>query len=210
MSRSTAIDGQNTVEHIRFSNQREQAESKSVLGFWIYLMTDCVLFASLFAVYAVLHKNVADGPSGPQIFSLPYILVETLVLLTSSFTSGLAMLAAHRGNVTKVLTWFSVTALLGASFLAMELTEFGKLVHEGHSWTQSGFLSSYFTLVGTHGLHITVGLLWIILLLAQVTRKGLNTSTMKRLTLFSIFWHFLDLIWIFIFTVVYLSSGVNL
>ena len=199
-----------TVKQVLLNNQREQSQSKTVLGFWIYLMTDCVLFASLFAVYAVLHKNVASGPSGPEIFSLPYILVETLALLTSSFTCGLAMLSAHRGSRVGVLGWFSITGILGAIFLTMELSEFSKLVHDGHSWTQSGFLSSYFTLVGTHGLHITVGLLWLVILLAYVMRKGLTASIVKRLTLFSMFWHFLDLIWIFIFTVVYLSSGVNL
>lgn len=187
----------------------EPADSMTVLGFWIYLMTDCVLFASLFAVYAVLHKNVATGPSGPQIFNLPYVLVETFVLLTSSFTCGLAMLAAHRADAQKVIGWFSITALLGLSFLTLELSEFTKLVREGHGWQHSGFLSSYFTLVGTHGLHITVGLLWIGLLLGQVVRKGLTPGTLKRLTLFSMFWHFLDLIWIFIFTVVYLSAGIG-
>lgn len=187
----------------------ETDDSKALLGFWIYLMTDCVLFASLFAVYAVLHKNVVAGPGGPQIFSLPYVLVETFVLLTSSFTCGLAMLAAHRADIRKVVGWFSITALLGLSFLTLELSEFSKLVRDGHSWRQSGFLSSYFTLVGTHGLHITVGLLWISLLLGQVVRKGLTPGNLKRLTLFSMFWHFLDLIWIFIFTVVYLSSGVG-
>ncbi len=191
-------------------NQHDEADAKSVLGFWIYLMTDCVLFASLFAVYAVLHKNVASGPGGPTIFSLPYVLTETLVLLTSSFTCGLAMLAAHRGDVHKVLNWFAVTGLLGVIFLSMELSEFSKLVQDGHSWTQSGFLSSYFTLVGTHGLHIAIGLLWLVLLLGAVMRRGITPGIMKRLTLFSMFWHFLDLIWIFIFTVVYLSSGINL
>ena len=185
-------------------------EAKATLGFWIYLMTDCVLFASLFAVYAVLHRNTAGGPGGPELFSLPYVLVETFVLLASSFTSGLAMLSAHRGDRDKTINWFAFTGLLGVIFLAMELSEFAKLLQDGHSWTQSGFLSSYFTLVGTHGLHIAVGLLWLTLLVAQIARKGFTHSTMKRLTLFSIFWHFLDLIWIFIFTVVYLSSGVNL
>lgn len=185
-------------------------EAKATLGFWIYLMTDCVLFASLFAVYAVLHKNTVGGPGGPELFSLPYVLVETFVLLTSSFTSGLAMLAAHRGDRDRTINWFAFTGLLGVIFLAMELSEFATLVHDGHSWTQSSFLSSYFTLVGTHGLHIAVGLLWLTLLVAQIARKGFTHSTMKRLTLFSTFWHFLDLIWIFIFTVVYLSSGVNL
>ena len=200
-----------SVAHVTMANDAHvKDEAKATLGFWIYLMTDCVLFASLFAVYAVLHKNVASGPGGPELFSLPYALVETFVLLTSSFTSGLAMLSAHRGDRDRTINWFAITGLLGVVFLAMELSEFATLVHAGHSWSQSGFLSSYFTLVGVHGLHITVGLLWLVLLVAQVMRKGFTHGTMKRLTLFSTFWHFLDLIWIFIFTVVYLSSGVNL
>jgi cytochrome o ubiquinol oxidase subunit 3 len=198
------------AEQMKLNNQRQESDSKAVLGFWIYLMTDCVLFASLFAVYAVLHKNVAHGPAGSTIFSLPFVLTETFVLLTSSFTCGLAMLAAHRGDRQRVISWFGFTALLGVIFLSMELSEFSKLITDGNSWTQSGFLSSYFTLVGTHGLHIMVGLLWLGLLVAQVMRKGLTAATLKRLTLFSMFWHFLDLIWIFIFTVVYLSSAVGL
>jgi cytochrome o ubiquinol oxidase subunit 3 len=198
------------IEQIKLNNQRQESDSKAVLGFWIYLMTDCVLFASLFAVYAVLHKNVAGGPSGPAIFSLPYVLIETFVLLTSSFTCGLAMLAAHRGDKQRVTNWFAFTGLLGVIFLSMELNEFSKLISDGNSWTQSGFLSSYFTLVGTHGLHIMIGLLWLVLLVGQVMRKGLTAATLKRLTLFSMFWHFLDLIWIFIFTVVYMSSAVGL
>jgi cytochrome o ubiquinol oxidase subunit 3 len=198
------------IEQIKLNNQRQESDSKAVLGFWIYLMTDCVLFASLFAVYAVLHKNVASGPSGPAIFSLPYVLIETFVLLTSSFTCGLAMLAAHRGDKQRVTNWFAFTGLLGVIFLSMELNEFSKLISDGNSWTQSGFLSSYFTLVGTHGLHIIIGLLWLVLLVGQVMRKGLTAATLKRLTLFSMFWHFLDLIWIFIFTVVYMSSAVGL
>jgi cytochrome o ubiquinol oxidase subunit 3 len=198
------------IEQIKLNNQRQESDSKAVLGFWIYLMTDCVLFASLFAVYAVLHKNVAGGPSGPAIFSLPYVLIETFVLLTSSFTCGLAMLAAHRGDKQRVTNWFAFTGLLGVIFLSMELNEFSKLISDGNSWTQSGFLSSYFTLVGTHGLHIMIGLLGLVLLGGQVMRKGLTAATLKRLTLFSMFWHFLDLIWIFIFTVVYMSSAVGL
>jgi cytochrome o ubiquinol oxidase subunit 3 len=198
------------AEQTRLNNQIQSNHEKAVFGFWVYLMTDCVLFASLFAVYAVLHRNVAEGPSGREIFSLPYVLVETFILLTSSFTCGLAMLAAHRADKRSVIAWFTATGFLGAAFLAMELSEFSKLVQDGHSWAQSGFLSSYFTLVGTHGLHITVGLLWLALLLMQLQRKGLGPSMMKRLTLFSMFWHFLDLIWIFIFSVVYLSSGLGL
>jgi cytochrome o ubiquinol oxidase subunit III len=184
--------------------QEHQAAQKTIFGFWVYLMTDCVLFASLFAVYAVLHQNTFGGPSGRELFDMPYVLVETMLLLTSSFTCGLAMLAAPRRDKRQVLFWLTITALLGASFLAMELSEFRNLVLDGNSWRRSGFLSSYFTLVGTHGLHITIGLLWIVVMLFFTLKKGLTHGVLKRLTLLSLFWHFLDVVWIFIFTIVYL------
>jgi cytochrome o ubiquinol oxidase subunit 3 len=185
----------------------EDAQSKTILGFWVYLMTDCVLFASLFATYAVLHNNTFGGPSGATIFNLPYVLVETLVLLTSSFTCGLATIAAARQSTKQVVAWFGVTFILGTTFLVMELSEFSRLVHDGNSWQRSGFLSSFFTLVGTHGLHISIGLLWMLVMMIQVLRRGLGPNTVRRLTMLSLFWHFLDLIWIFIFTIVYLMGA---
>lgn len=181
--------------------------SKSQLGFWLYIMTDCILFSVLFATYLVLKNNTNGGPGSDDLFSLPYVLAETFLLLTSSFTSGIALLAAHRNNVKQVLIWLGVTATLGASFVAMELVEFAKLAHEGHSWTSSAFMSGYFTLVGTHGLHVTVGLLWMIILFFIVLKKGLVSTSVKRLTLFSLFWHFLDIVWIFIFSVVYMIGA---
>jgi cytochrome o ubiquinol oxidase subunit III len=183
-----------------------ETHSRTVFGFWIYLMTDCVLFASLFAAYAVLHNNTYGGPSGRELFNLPYALTETLILLTSSFTCGLAGLAAGRNRKNKVIAWFGVTFLLGISFLAMEATEFTHMVQQGNSWERSGFLSSYFTLVGTHGLHITTGLLWMIVLLVPVCRRGLTPVRLKRLMCLRLFWHFLDIVWIFIFTIVYLMG----
>lgn len=184
-------------------------DSKPILGFWVYLMTDCVLFASLFATYAVLYRNTYGGPSGYALFDLKNVLAETLILLTSSFTCGLAMLAAHRNDKNWTLIWFGVTFLLGIAFLALELTEFRHLVHSGNSWRRSGFLSAFFTLVGTHGLHITCGLIWMAVLMWQVLRLGLKKSTIRRLTLLSMFWHFLDIIWIFIFTIVYLRGAIS-
>lgn len=191
---------------------REQAEArenadKTTFGFWVYLMTDCVLFASLFATYAVLHGNTFGGPGGRELFSMPYVLAETLILLTSSFTCGLASLAVRRKDQQMTIIWFAITALLGMAFLTLELTEFRHLVVEGNSWRRSGFLSAFFTLVGTHGLHITVGLLWMFALLAQVVRRGLTEATSRRLLLLSLFWHFLDVIWIFIFSIVYLLGA---
>lgn len=185
----------------------EKETNKTIFGFWVYIMTDCVLFASLFATYAVLHNNTAGGPGAAELFSLPFVLTETLILLTSSYTSGLGLLAAHRGKLNHVIAWFAITFLLGAAFLGLELHEFSNLVAEGHSWRTSGFLSSFFTLVGTHGLHITSGLIWMTILMMQVARKGLTAGTIKRLTLLSYFWHFLDIVWIFIFTVVYLLGA---
>lgn len=182
--------------------------NKTVFGFWVYLMTDLVLFATLFATYAVLHNNTFGGPSGKDIFDMPFVLTETMLLLTSSFTAGLAMLAVYKKKKGLALTLLGVTFLLGAAFLGMELYEFNHLVQEGYSWRESAFLSAFFTLVGTHGLHILSGLIWVSVLMAQVARKGLTPHTTRRLTLFSLFWHFLDIVWIFIFTIVYLMGVV--
>jgi cytochrome o ubiquinol oxidase subunit 3 len=186
-----------------------EATDKTVFGFWVYLMTDCVLFASLFATYAVLHGNTFGGPSGHELFKLPYVLTETMVLLTSSFTCGLAMIAAQKRDKQQVLLWLAVTFLLGLTFLGLELSEFRSMVLEGNSWRRSGFLSSYFTLVGTHGLHITFGLIWMAVAGWFTLKKGLTHGIMKRLTLLSLFWHFLDVVWIFIFTIVYLFGSLN-
>lgn len=183
-----------------------EGNSKALTGFWIYLMTDFVLFASLFATFAVLRGNTFGGPGSEQIFKLSFVLSETLILLTSSFTCGLGALAARSGQKQQVLFWFGLTFLLGAAFLGLELSEFNHLVAEGDSWRRSAFLSSFFTLVGTHGLHITAGLLWMAVMLYQALKRGLTTSVVRKLTMLSMFWHFLDIIWIFIFTVVYLMG----
>jgi len=186
-----------------------RGKDTTIFGFWVYLMTDCILFASLFATYAVLHANTFGGPSAQTLFSLPYVLTETLILLTSSFTCGLGILSAQRRHVNKVLFWFGVTFLLGLAFLGLELSEFGRFVQAGDSWQRSGFLSAFFTLVGTHGLHITVGLLWMAVLMAKIWSGGLTRGNVRKLTLLSLFWHFLDFIWIFIFTIVYLMGALG-
>lgn len=178
--------------------------SKTILGFWIYLMTDCILFATLFATYAVLHNGTFGGPSSKELFQLDTAFIETMILLVSSVTCGFAVIAAVKGNKNAILTWLAITFILGASFVAIELHEFSALVAEGNSWQRSAFLSSFFTLVGTHGLHVSVGLLWIIVMAAQVFYQGITIDTFRRLVCFSLFWHFLDLVWIFIFTFVYL------
>jgi cytochrome o ubiquinol oxidase subunit 3 len=170
-------------------------------------MTDCVLFATLFATYAVLRNNTAGGPSSNELFSLPYVLAETLILLTSSFTAGLAMIAVHRHRKRQVLGWMAVTFALGVAFLIMELTEFRHMVTEGNGWRHSGFLSAYFTLVGTHGLHIAIGLLWMAVLGWRLRTQALGRAAIRRITMFSLFWHFLDVIWIFIFSIVYMIGA---
>lgn len=183
-----------------------QESSTKTLGFWIYIMTDCVLFATLFATYAVLHGNTFGGPSSGQLFDLPYVFIETFLLLTSSFTIGIAVLSARAGYKSRTLAWLVVTFILGLSFVAMELTEFAHLIADGNSWQRSGFLSAFFTLVGTHGAHISVGLLWMIVMAVRIMKGGLKSMDVQRLALLGLFWHFLDIIWICIFTIVYLMG----
>ncbi len=181
-----------------------QKQAKVLLGFWIYLMTDLVLFASLFATYAVLRSNTFGGPGGGQLFNLPLVLVETILLLTSSFTAGLLTIVLSRGNRRLVMVFLALTFVLGVGFLVIELTEFSHLIQDGNSWQRSGFLSAFFTLVGMHGLHIAVGLLWMLVVGYQVLYRGLTTAVTRRLRLISLFWHFLDIVWIFIFSIVYM------
>ncbi|MCE5317678.1 MAG: cytochrome o ubiquinol oxidase subunit III [Parachlamydia sp.] len=180
--------------------------SRTVLGFWMYLMTDCLLFGSLFATYAILHNNTFGGSSSRELFSLSTAFVETMILLLSSVTCGFGMLASLRSETYKTISWLAVSFALGASFVAMELHEFSHLVQEGNSWQRSAFLSSFFTLVGTHGLHVSIGLCWLAVMMAQLFFKGITVETFRRLVVFSLFWHFLDLVWIFIFTFVYLMG----
>ncbi len=182
----------------------EDAGSMRIFGFWIYLMTDCILFATLFAGYAVLRDSVAGGPSTVDIFELPYVLTETMLLLFSSITYGYAMLAMNRDQPAHVLRWLGLTFLLGAGFLAMEINEFHHLIEEGYGPDRSAFLTAFFTLVGTHGAHVAAGLVWMAILMVQVRSKGITNNTSTRLSCLSLFWHFLDVVWICVFTVVYL------
>ena len=183
------------------------AGGTKVFGFWIYLMSDCVLFASLFATYAVLVNGTAGGPSGKDIFELPFVLVETFCLLFSSITYGMAMLAMNKGNKSGVNTWLFLTFLFGLGFICMEIYEFHHLITEGFGPGSSAFLSAFFTLVGTHGLHVTTGLIWIIVMMIQVKNRGLTSVNQTRLMCLSLFWHFLDVVWICVFTVVYLMGA---
>ncbi len=176
----------------------------TLLGFWIYLMSDALLFAAIFATFGVLGTSYAGGPTPREIFELPIVALNTAILLVSSITYGFAMLAMDGGKVRRTQAWLAVTALLGASFVGIELYEFSALIAEGATPQRSGFLSAFFTLVGTHGLHVTFGVLWIGIMLVQVQKRGLIPDNRRRLLCLSMFWHFLDVVWIGVFTFVYL------
>ncbi|WP_420877071.1 cytochrome o ubiquinol oxidase subunit III [Sphingomonas insulae] len=180
------------------------AGGSTMLGFWLYLMSDCLIFAMLFASYGVFGGSYAGGPQPHEIFELPLVALNTSMLLLSSITYGFAMLAMNDGKVRAVQGWLAITGLFGLAFLCIELYEFANLIHEGAGPQRSAFLSSFFTLVGTHGLHVTFGLIWLVTLMVQVGRKGLIAANQRRLQCLSLFWHFLDVIWIGVFTFVYL------
>ena len=180
--------------------------ANKAFGFWIYLMSDLVLFGTIFATYAVLGHNYAGGPTGKELFHLPYVFVETMVLLFSSAICGLALLAMHREKKGSVLMWLAVTFLLGLGFITMEINEFHRLILEGNGPDRSGFLSAFFTLVGTHGTHVAFGLIWMAVIMGQVVVKGLTTPVKSRLMRLSMFWHFLDIVWVGVFTIVYLMG----
>lgn len=185
----------------------EHHENNTVFGFWLYLMTDCLLFASFFATYAVLFMNTAGGVSGKDIFELNLVAVETAALLLSSITFGFAMICARRQNKSGALAWLAVTWALGACFIGMEVYEFHHLIEHGNGPQQSAFLTAFFSLVGLHGMHVTAGLIWMTIMFIEVTRRGLGEQTVTRLSCLSLFWHFLDIVWICVFTVVYLMGA---
>ncbi|WP_375421050.1 cytochrome o ubiquinol oxidase subunit III [uncultured Sphingomonas sp.] len=178
--------------------------SSTMLGFWMYLMSDCLIFAMLFATYGVLGTSYAGGPGPRELFDLPLVALNTSMLLFSSITYGFAMLAMTDGKRGAMQGWLAITGLFGAAFLGIEMYEFSHLIHEGAGPQRSAFLSSFFTLVGTHGLHVTFGLIWLVVLMVQVQAKGLIPANRRRLMCLSLFWHFLDVIWIGVFTFVYL------
>lgn len=196
-------------EPLRFYDLEEHAHPEghsTMLGFWIYLMSDCLIFAILFATYAVLGGNYAAGPGPRDLFDLDLVALNTAMLLFSSLTYGMAMLAMQHGKLHAMQGWLVVTGLFGLAFLSIELYEFAHLIHEGATPQRSAFLSAFFTLVGTHGLHVTFGLIWLVTLLVQTSRHGLIPANQRRLMCLSLFWHFLDVIWIGVFTIVYLMG----
>ncbi|GGA25660.1 cytochrome o ubiquinol oxidase subunit III [Dyella nitratireducens] len=181
-------------------------ENATLLGFWLYLMSDCLIFACLFATYGVLGREYAGGPSAKEVLELPIVAVNTTLLLLSSITYGFAVLEMQLNRRGPMMAWLIVTWLLGAGFIGLELTEFTHLVSIGAGPGRSAFLSSFFTLVGTHGLHVTSGLIWMIVLLVQVGKKGLIPANKRRLMCLSMFWHFLDVVWVGVFSFVYLMG----
>ncbi|UPG92422.1 cytochrome o ubiquinol oxidase subunit III [Luteibacter aegosomaticola] len=181
-------------------------ENGTLLGFWIYLMSDCLIFACLFAVYGVLGRSYAGGPSGADLFELPLVALNTTMLLLSSITYGFAVLEMQKNRRGTMMAWLIITGLFGLAFLGIEMYEFAHLIHEGAGPQRSAFLSSFFTLVGTHGLHVTFGIVWLITLLVQVGRFGLTAANKRRIMCLSMFWHFLDVVWIGVFTFVYLMG----
>jgi len=198
-----------TFDHVTETEVGHDAHddgSTTTLGFWLYLMSDCLIFASLFATFGVLEHNYAGGPTGREIFDLPYVAVETLILLVSSFTFGVAAYGMHHNRKNMVLGWLAVTFVLGLGFVGMEVREFAHLITDGAGPDRSAFLSSYFTLVGTHGLHVSAGLLWLAVMMHQTWHYGLDGTVRRRLTCLSMFWHFLDLVWVCVFTFVYLRG----
>ena len=197
---------QASLSIVAHGHRSDDSGPRTTLGFWIYLMSDCLIFCVLFATFGVLMDSTAGGPAGAQRFELPFVLGETALLLVSSFTFGLAMLGMQAGRQKRLVFWLAATLLLGAAFIGMEIHEFAKLIHDGAGPGTSAFLSAYFVLVGTHGLHVTCGLLWIVLMIHQVERFGLDGITRRRLACLSLFWHFLDLVWICVFTFVYLRG----
>ena len=194
-----------TVFHLEEEPHHEEGSS-TMLGFWLYLMSDCLIFAMLFAVFGVLGGNYAAGPGPKELFDLELVAVNTAMLLFSSITYGFAMLAMDKGRQAAMQGWLMVTGLFGLAFLGIELYEFAHLIHEGATPMRSAFLSSFFTLVGTHGLHVTFGLIWLVVLMVQVSKHGLIQANRRRLMCLSMFWHFLDVVWIGVFTFVYLMG----
>lgn len=190
--------------HSAHESHHHDTGSNTLFGFWIYLMSDCLLFAGLFATYAVLSGATVDGPTAKDLFELKPVLVETFLLLLSSLSFGLAMIHAQQNRQSGLYRWLAVTALLGLGFLVMEIQEFAHLIQHEAGPGRSAFLSAFFFLVGTHGLHVASGLLWMLILVVQIAGQGLTARMQTRLGCLSLFWHFLDIIWIAVFTIVYL------
>ncbi|WP_398470102.1 cytochrome o ubiquinol oxidase subunit III [Tardiphaga sp.] len=209
MSASTqTMNGEAPVFYVADEHDHPAGQS-TLLGFWLYLMSDCLIFAMLFATFGVLGTSYAAGPGPKDLFDLKLVALNTAMLLFSSITYGFAMLAMMKGKVGSTQMWLAITGLFGLAFLGIELYEFHHMIHEGAGWWRSAFLSSFFALVGTHGLHVTFGIIWLVVLMVQVAKFGLIEANQRRLMCLSMFWHFLDVVWIGVFTFVYLMGVVR-
>ena len=197
------------VYYVTDEDHAHEPGGATLLGFWIYLMSDALIFATLFATFGVLSTNYAGGPTAREIFELPLVALNTAILLVSSITYGFAVIAMQEGRLRGTQLWLAVTGLLGIGFVGIELFEFSALIAEGATPQRSAFLSSFFTLVGTHGLHVTFGIIWIGVMLVQLAQRGLHAENKRRLLCLSMFWHFLDVVWIGVFTFVYLLGVIR-
>ncbi|HWU63237.1 MAG TPA: cytochrome o ubiquinol oxidase subunit III [Ensifer sp.] len=206
MSANTSHNAQPGGELTFYLREEHHPEQSTMIGFWIYLMSDCLIFAILFATYAVLGHSFAGGPDAKELFDLKLVAINTAMLLFSSITYGFAMLEMEKGNKGLMISWMVVTFFFGVCFLGIELYEFHHLIGEGAGPWRSAFTSSFFTLVGTHGLHVTCGLVWMAVLMVQMNKHGINAANKRRMTTLSMFWHFLDVIWIGVFSFVYLMG----
>jgi len=206
LNHTAAAGGSQAHGHGAGHDGHHDLESMRQFGFWIFLITDVILFGTLFATYVVLQGNTNGGPTGEELFAMPGIIASTFILLTSSFTSGLAVLSMNRGDKRGLIGWLAVTALLGASFIGLEIYEFYHMVHEGATIGTSAFLSAFYTLVGTHGLHVSLGLVWMTSIILQLSKHGITDVTKRKVNVVSLYWHFLDVVWIFVFTIVYLMG----
>lgn len=197
-----------TLVHWETEPHHHAEGASTGLGFWVYLMSDCLMFAVLFATFGVLGHSYAAGPGPKDLFELDLVAVNTGFLLLSSITFGFAMLAMYAGRKTPTLVWMGITLLFGLGFLSVELYEFTHLIHEGAGPQRSAFLSSFFALVGTHGLHVFFGSVWLVTMMVQIGQQGLISDNIRRMNCLSLFWHFLDVVWIGVFTFVYLLGSV--
>lgn len=194
------------IQHEKYPDAFHDAYSRTTFGFWLYLLSDFILFGTLFATYAVLHNSTYGGPSSRELFNIPFSHYQTLILLVCSLTAGLAGASAHRRDTKRTIIFFVVTFVLGLVFVGMQLDEFIRFVNAGHGWQKSAFLSAYFTVVGTHMIHMVFALLWVIIFVFPLFYQGITPVSIRRLTCLKMFWQFLNIIWIFIFSFVYLMG----
>lgn len=193
--------------HEPYPDPHHNLYSKTIFGFWLYILSDFMLFATLMATYLVLSQNTFGGPPAKELFHLPFGLTLSLLLLAGSYTSGLAAASAHRKDRRWTLIFYGVTFLLGVVFIAMELTQFIHLINGGNGWSRSAFLSAFFNLTGMHMIHMIFAVLWILVLLVPVWREGVTSQNLIRLACLKMFWQFLNMMWIFIFTAIYLLGS---